>query len=158
MATPLIGRFFEEFSLNETFLSNRHTISSDDVVAFAHITGDTNPLHLSIDESRRFGYEKQVVHGLLGVSLSIGLLASLGLFNKTAVALLSLDEWKFHRPIFVGAEVMSRMVVIGLRESTSRPDNGILTRRLSLESEDGTLLIQGVATMLVMRKSGGTSH
>jgi acyl dehydratase len=158
MATPLIGRFFEEFSLNETFLSDRHTISSDDVVAFANITGDTNPLHLSIDESRRLGYEKQVVHGLLGVSLSIGLLTSLGLFNKTAVALLSLDEWKFHRPIFVGAEVVSRMVVIGLRESASRPDNGILTRRLSLESVDGTLLIQGVATMLVMRKSGGTSH
>lgn len=155
MAEAAAGLCFEDFSLNQVYVSGKHVVSSTDVAEFARITGDVNPLHFDLSESSKVGYERQLVHGLLSVSLAAGLLTPLGLFNGTIIGLVGLDQWVFRRPLFVGVEVFSRMTVVALRQSTSRPGVGILTRRLSLESDAEGVHVEGVATMLVKRRITG---
>lgn len=151
---PGTGKYFEDFAVGDEFMSELHTVTRADVEDFARVTRDANSLHLSLEESRAQGYPGQLAHGLLGLSLAIGLLSPLRLFDGTAVGLLGLDDWRFNGPVLVGDQVRSRMLVVGLRPSSTRPREGLLTRRLTLEGADGSNRMSGTATMLLRRKEG----
>ena len=48
----------------------------------------------------RFG--SPIAHGLLGMSVAMGLVSRLGLFEGSSIALLGVDDWTFARPIRIG--------------------------------------------------------
>ncbi len=39
------GRYFEEFELGDTMVTQEHVVTEEEIVAFARLTGDDNPLH-----------------------------------------------------------------------------------------------------------------
>jgi len=43
--------------------------SQEDVAAFAHVTGDTNPLHLDADYAATTAFKRPIIHGMLGASV-----------------------------------------------------------------------------------------
>lgn len=75
------GRYWDEFSEGETFVTAARTVTESAVEAFAGLSGDFNPLHTD-EESARLGPTKgRIAHGMLVLSNATGLVNQLRLFE-----------------------------------------------------------------------------
>lgn len=157
MSAPVVhghsGWTFEDFEAGQVFLSQGRTITEADVVTFAGWSWDTNPVHTDAiaTESSRFG--KPIAHGLLGMSVAMGLASRLGVFEGCSVALLGVDEWRFHRPIFIGDTVRCRIEITATR-LTSSGATGILERRFELLESDDSVVQSGQIDLMVRARRG----
>src|SRR3982750_3511394 len=61
------GLFFEDLSVGQT-ASFGKTITEADIVLFAAVTGDTNPMHLNADYARTSVFGERIAHGMLAAS------------------------------------------------------------------------------------------
>ncbi len=75
MVLPLQTLYFEDLSLGMTEALTK-VVSSDDVVGFAEITGDRNPIHLSEHFAAKTPFGTRIVHGLYTAGLISALLGT----------------------------------------------------------------------------------
>ena len=80
--------------------SPRRTVTETDVVLFAGLSGDFNPLHVDHTSAERSPFGRPVAHGLLGLAIATGLMSQAP--RVDTLAFLAILEWKFHRPIVFG--------------------------------------------------------
>ncbi len=100
MDSPL---FFDDIPVGRVWVSPRRTVTEADVVNFATMTGDFNPLHVDYDYAAKSHYRRPVAHGLLGLSWVAGLASYFP--NVSTVAFTAIRDWQFTRPIFFGDTV-----------------------------------------------------
>ena len=81
--------FFEDFAPDQTFESTARTITEADLTFFSMLSGDWNPIHADVEFSKATRYGQRVVHGALGIAVATGMLHELGIFEKSAVAMLT---------------------------------------------------------------------
>lgn len=143
--------YFEDFEVGQVFESQGRTITEADIVTFAGWSWDTNPVHTdaALAKSGRFG--APIAHGLLGLSVAMGLASRLGVFEHCSIALLGIDDWRFVRPIHVGDTVKVRVEILGARP-TSKGDAGILSRRFTLVDEEHHVVQDGHIGLMVARR------
>jgi acyl dehydratase len=150
MQTATRGRYFEEFTVGERFATRGRTITEADVVAFAALTGDYNPLHVDAEFGKTTQFGERIAHGMLGASYTVGLLAALGLTEGTVVAIvhMTLD---FTAPIKIGDTIHVDQTVKSMRE-TKKTDRGIIIFEVKLINQRGEVVQKGERTLLVSRK------
>lgn len=122
------GLYFEEFRVGQVFdHAIRRTITETDNVLFSTMTHNPAALHLDEEycrEQSEFG--QRIVNSCLTLSLMVGISVNDTTFG-TAVANLGWDEVRFPGPLFHGDTVHVQTEVVAMRESNSRPNNGIVT-------------------------------
>jgi acyl dehydratase len=118
------------------FLSQARTLTETDVVTFAGWSWDTNPVHTDAESARDGRFAERIAHGVLGLSVAMGLVSRIGVFEACSIALLGIDDWRFRRPLRIGDTVRCRVEILDTR-LTSRGDAGILRRRLALLDQHG---------------------
>src|SRR6187200_714962 len=98
---PLRTLFFEDLSvgMSETLTK---TVSSSDVVGFAQLTGDRNPIHLSEHFAARTSFGKRIAHGLYTASL---ISAVLGTRLPGPGAVYISQSLNFRAPVKIGDRV-----------------------------------------------------
>jgi acyl dehydratase len=124
----MAGLWFDELSLGQTFEHPiRRTITETDNVLFTTMTHNPARLHLDEEYCRNeTEYGQRIVNSCLTLSLMVGI--SVGETTLgTAVANLGWDEVRFPKPLFHGDTIRITTEVIALRESKSRPDQGVVT-------------------------------
>jgi acyl dehydratase len=99
------GLYFEEFERGYKVTTNGRTISEADVMLFAGVSGDWNPMHTDAEYARKEMFGERVAHGLLGLSIASGLAMQTGFLNHTVEAFTGLD-WKFRAPIKLGDTIV----------------------------------------------------
>ena len=121
------GRYYEEFEVGVTY---RHwpgkTITEADDHLFCLITMNHHPLHLDAwyaEESTQF--KKNVVVGNLVYSLALGM--SVADVSGKAIANLEIESLKHENPTFHGDTIRAETTVLDKRESSSRPDRGVVS-------------------------------
>ncbi len=124
----MAGLFFDELKIGQQFKHEiRRTITEADNVWFSAITH--NPAYLHLDEEycrTQTEYGQRLVNSCFTLALMVGI--SVGETTLgTAVANLGWDEVRFPKPLFHGDTVRVETEVVDLRESKSRPDQGIVT-------------------------------
>jgi acyl dehydratase len=139
---------FDDFEAGQVFESQRRTITDADVVLFANWSWDTNPVHTDAvgQTTSRFG--GPIAHGLLGMSVAMGLASRIGVFESCSVALLGVDEWQFVRPLRPGDTVRTRVEIVSTRK-TSSGEAGILQRRFTLINQHELVAQQGRIDLMV---------
>ncbi len=95
--------FLEDLEVGRTWKSPARTLTECDIVGFAGLTGDFDPLHVDREFAAETPYGKPIAHGLLGLSLMAGLSSTCP--RVRTMALVRVDQWMFHRPIFIGDTV-----------------------------------------------------
>jgi acyl dehydratase len=145
------GKYFEEFEIGDTFVTPRRTITETDLIQFAGMSGDFNPIHTDHVYAADSPYGQPVVYGLLVLSVVTGLTARLGIFDGTIIAMLGIDDWKFSGPVFVGDTIHVRMTIISKRE-TSRPDRGIMVRGYEVLNQRDEVVQTGSMTLMIRRQ------
>ena len=108
--------YFEdlEVGLSETFAK---TISSSDVVGFAEVTGDRNPIHLSQHFAAKTPFGTRIAHGLYTASL---ISAVLGTRLPGPGAIYVSQTLNFRAPVRIGDTVMVRVEVIEIMPERCR--------------------------------------
>lgn len=120
-----------------------HVFSQADVAAFAHLSGDDNPVHLDAAAAVEMGFSGTIVHGMLAAGLISRLLGT-RLPGPGTIYLG--QELRFRRPILPGEPVTATVEVTGRRE-----DKPIFELRTTVISA-GETAIEGTATVLLRRR------
>ncbi len=150
MQTVTRGRYFENFTVGERFVTQGRTVTETDIVAFAALTGDYDPLHVDAEFGKKTQFGERIAHGLLGASYAVGLITALGLTERTVIAIVSMT-WDFNGPIKIGDTIHVDQVVKSVRK-TKKADRGIVVFDLKLVNQRGEVVQQGERTLLVSRK------
>lgn len=95
--------YFEDIQAGQTWKSPARTMSESDIVSFACLTGDFDPLHVDREFAATTPYGKPIAHGILGLAFMAGLSSTYP--RVRTMALVRLDQWQFHHPIFIGDTV-----------------------------------------------------
>ena len=120
------GLYFEEFSVGQKFDHTiRRTITEADNVWFSALTHNPAPLHLDAEYMKQSEFGKPIVNSCLTLAFMVGI--SVGDTTVgTTVANLGWDEVRFPKPLFHGDTIHIQTEVLELRDSKSRPENGIV--------------------------------
>jgi len=120
------GYYFEEFSVGQTFQHEiTRTITEADNVWFSALTHNPAPLHIDAEYMKDSEFGQPVVNSCLTLALMVGISVGETTIRKT-VANLGWDEVRFPRPLFHGDTIHVETEVLELRDSKSRPANGIV--------------------------------
>jgi acyl dehydratase len=144
------GLYYEDFTIGQVFTTGRRTITETDVVFYAYLSGDMNPLHTDEVFAKSGPFGRRVAHGPLGLAIANGLVVQTGTFDGTGVAALGLT-WKFVKPIFFGDSIFVRMTIVEAR-TTRNPARGIIRRTLDVINQDNVVVQQGEAVTMLLRK------
>ena len=122
------GLWFDELQVGQVFKHPiRRTITEMDNVLFTTMTHNPALLHLDEEYCRT---ETEFGQRIVNSGFTLGLMVGISVGDTTlgtAVANLGWDEVRFPRPLFHGDTIHVETEVIALRESQSRPDQGVVT-------------------------------
>jgi len=139
MFLELRNLYFEELSVGMSETLSK-TVSSSDVIGFAELTGDRNPLHLSQHFAAKTPFGGRIAHGLYTASLISALLGT-RLPGPGAVYLS--QTLKFLAPVRIGDTVDVEVKVIELMPEKHR------ARLSSICSVKGEVVLEGEALVKV---------
>lgn len=145
------GLFFEEFEQGMSFMTHSRTITEADIVAFAGLSGDFNPLHTDEEFAKTTPHGSRIAHGMLSASIASGLAAQAGLFDGTTLALISANT-KFTGVVYPGDTIQLAIVVKGKRKD---PDGnrGLIMVKTELLNQRGETVSEGLWTLLLKSKN-----
>lgn len=156
MTRPATGPlYFDDIAEGDTYETPRRTVTEADVVTFAGLTGDYNPLHTDEVFAQTTPFGGRVAHGLLGLSISAGLVNQTGLFAGSVLGLLGYDEWKFTGPLRFGDTIHVRMTVAKSRLS-SKGDRGVVHWAREVINQDDEIIQSGTSIVLTACRSKET--
>jgi acyl dehydratase len=145
------GRYFSEFEIDQSFTSVGRTITETDVVNFAGISGDYNPLHIDATFAAKTPFKQRIAHGMLSASISTGLGQTLGIFEGTTLALMN-QTFAYKAAVFFGDTIRLRLTVESVKPS-SRGGKGVVVFCSEILNQDDNAVIVGTWTVLFRDKA-----
>ena len=138
--------YFDEVEVGQEWESPGRVVTEADILGFAHLSGDCNPIHLDEEFARGTPFRRRIAHGLLVFSIGSGL--SLQAPPVRTLAFLGIREWHFTGPVFIGDTVRVRSRVLE-KEARGRGRRGMLTWSRQILNQDGKVVQEGVTATLV---------
>jgi acyl dehydratase len=141
---------FDELVVGDEWESPRRTLTQTDVVLFAGLSGDFNPIHMDHSAAEHGAFGRPIAHGLLGLAMASGLLSQAP--RVDTLAFLAILEWRFHHPIFPGDTIhgISRVEALEPRGNGRR---GLVTWYRGIFNQDGKLVQDGRTQTIVRARS-----
>ncbi len=145
--------YFDDVEVGQEWKSLGRTITETDVVNFAGISGDFNPIHMDHAFAQKTPFRRAIAHGLLIFSVGSGL----GLYAPPmrTLALLNVREWHFRDPVFPGDTIHVVSKVLD-KQVRARGRRGEITWKRQIINQDGKLIQDGI-TMTLVEGRGGRS-
>ena len=144
------GLYWEEWAIGAEFESPGRTVTEADIVTFAGLSGDYNPLHINEEYCKTTQFGTRIAHGPLVYAIAAGLIFQLHLYDDTLIAFLGFDSLKFTNPVKAGDTIHAKLKVLEKRES-SRADRGIMKRQLQVFNQRGEMVQDAVQAFLLKR-------
>lgn len=144
------GLYFEEFEIGKTMRTRGRTITEADLVQFAALTGDFNPMHTDAAYSAGAFMGARVAHGMLSLSYAIGQAYQLGILERTVLGFRGL-EMKFSSPVFIGDTIHAELKVSAAKPAR-RLGGGLVTLDLRIVKQDGAIAQKGSLSLLMMSR------
>lgn len=136
------GKFFDDLALGMTAALIR-TVSDDDIVKFAELTGDLNPVHLNEAYAEATQFGGRIAHGMFAAGL---ISAVLGTKLPGPGTIYLSQELKFRAPVYIGDTVVARVTVAELDPVKAR------VRFATTCSVADKVVVEGVALAMVPRR------
>ena len=147
----MLGLYFEEFAVGQKIVSVGRTVTEDNIMTFAGLTGDYNQIHTDAEFARGTQFGQRIAHGLLGMSIAVGLLMRTGVLEGTVMAFREIVEWKFIKPIFIGDTLRVEMEVKDLK-AMPRVGGGLAMVGMDVKNQKNESLMRGTLAVLVASK------
>jgi acyl dehydratase len=144
------GRTFDDFELEEEIMTASRTITEADVVNFAGLSGDFNPLHTDETFAANTPFKSRIAHGMLSMAVATGLANQLGIFEGTTLALLS-QTIKYTGAVKFGDTIRLKLKV-GEKKESSKPDRGIITFNNEILNQNDEVVVETQWILMMVRK------
>src|SRR5437870_3383874 len=138
--------FIDDIEVGQHWESLGRTITQADIVNFAGISGDFNPIHIDHEFARSTPFRQPIAHGLLVFSVGSGL--GVNAPPMRTLAVVEIREWHFRGPIFIGDTIRVRSSVLA-KESRSRGRRGVITWARQIINQQEKVVQEGVTLTLV---------
>src|SRR5947199_4845762 len=98
--------FFDDVQVGQEWESLGRTVTETDVVSFAGLSGDFNPIHVDHEFARNTPFGRPIAHGLLVLALGSGLTVNCP--PMRTLAFMQIKEWYLREPVFIGDTLRMR--------------------------------------------------
>jgi acyl dehydratase len=146
-----MGLYFEDFEEGKEYVTRARTVTEADVVSFAGLSGDYNPLHTDAEFMKDSAFGGRIAHGMLVSSIGTGLSSQMGWFEGTTIALLEV-LFRFKAPVKFG-DTVRLVITVQEKRETSKPDRGILITNANVLNQRDEMVIEGQWTTMMKRKA-----
>ena len=145
------GRYLEDFKVGDTYEHRPgRTITQHDNTSFTLMTMNQHPLHFDEEYAMKSEFGKPLVNSCLTLSIVAGM--SVSDVSQKTIANLGWDKVKMSNPVFNGDTIYAESTVLAIRDSKSRPTQGIVTIKSIGKKGDGTEVISFERTMLIPKR------
>ena len=144
------GLYFEDFEPGYKVQTGGRTISEADIMLFAGLSGDWNPVHVDAEYAKTGLFGERVAHGLLGLSIASGLAMQMGFLDRTVEAFTGLD-WKFRAPIKMGDTIYTEAEVKE-KKLTPGGNSGFVEFSVNVKNQRGERVQRGTWMIVVKCK------
>jgi acyl dehydratase len=145
------GMWFEEFEAGQQIVTPGRTITENDIVSFAGMSGDYTQIHTDAEFARTTPFGQRIAHGLLGLSIAMGLATRTGAMEGTVIAFREINNWKFTNPVFIGDTIHAVMNVIETKP-IPRVGGGSITIETVVKNQRNEITMKGTWTALIASK------
>lgn len=147
------GNQFEDFLVGQVFEHHwGRTLTAGDATLFSSIALRYCPLYVNAEYAKSEGHKDLVVDPMLVLATAIGL--SVEDLSEAGGPFLGVNEVEFGAPFYPGDTLTCSSEVVDTRESTSRPQNGIVTWRTLGTKQTGEMVVRYTRTNLVAKRRG----
>lgn len=123
---------------------SKHILESD-VVQFAKLTGDNNPIHLNEEFAVRTRYGKRIIHGVY----VLGLVSTvIGTIMPGIGTIYMAQEVKFCAPAFLGDTLKATVIVDSIVDEVKN----IVKLKTEVSNQKGEMVLQGFATVKIPKE------
>lgn len=145
------GLTFDEFNIGDCFQSQGRTVTETDVVAFAGLSGDFNPLHTNEEFGKSTPFGGRIAHGMLIAAMATGMANWTGVFEGTTISLLEqviryVGTTRFGDTIYLELEVTKK-------KESSKPDRGVVWFATRVRNQKDEIVVDGEWTLLMRRNA-----
>jgi len=138
--------YFDDVEVGQEWTTQGRTITEADIVNFAGLSGDFNPIHVDHQFAATTPYRKPIAHGLLVFSIGTGLSVSCPLMRTQAFT--SIREWHFRAPVYPGDTIRMRVKVIE-KTVRGRGRRGEIVWQRQIVNQEDKIVQEGVLITLV---------
>ncbi len=138
--------YFEDVELGQRWESLGRTVTETDVVNFAGLSGDFNPIHIDHEFARTTPFRRPLAHGLLVFSMASGL--TLHCPPMRTLAVLAIRDWQFKGPVYPGDTIRVIGTVLH-KEVRARGRRGEITWQRQIVNQEHKVVQEGVTITLV---------
>jgi acyl dehydratase len=146
------SRFFEDFTLGESFYIPSRTVTEAQFLAFQAASGDNHPIHYDREYCRRHGHPELLAHGY---QVLIQTAAGAGQFpflvEESLMGFIEQSS-RFLKPVYAGDTLYPQLVVNDLKPQRT---TGVLTLSSTIHNQKRELVMEGTQTYL-LRKRGSS--
>ena len=123
----MAGLYFEQFAVGQTFVHEiRRTVTDMDNILFSSLTYNPAAIHIDHAYAATTEFGKPLMNSIFILGLIVGVSiqdTTLG----TTVGNLGFEEVVYPKPVFAGDTIRAETTITAVRESKSRPTQGIVT-------------------------------
>lgn len=150
MGYVMRGLHWEDFEAGKQYFSAARTVTESDVVGFAGLSGDFNPLHTDQSFAEKTPAGQRIAHGMLSMAIATGLANQLGIFEGTTVALMK-QTVEYKGMVRFGDTIRIVMTVKERRE-TSKATRGIVLFDVPILNQRDETVVQSEWMLMMARK------
>ncbi len=143
--------YFDDVAVGQHWESLGRTITETDVVQFAGLSGDFNPIHVDHEFARSTLFRRPIAHGLLVFSVGSGLAVACP--PMRTFAFLQIREWHFRDPVFFGDTIRVHGEVVQ-KQPRAHGRRGEIAWRRRILNQENKLVQEGVVVTLVEGRGG----
>ena len=141
--------WFEDLAVGQKFYINSRTQTESMFAAFQLASGDNHPIHYDREYCKARGHRDLLAHGL---QVAIQGAAGAGIFphfiGDSLVGFLEQSS-RFLKPVYCGDTLYPMLEVSALTEGRT---TGVVTMKLTIHNQSGTLVCDGEHKYLVKRR------
>ena len=145
------GRYLEDFAVGDVYEHRPgRTITETDNTWFTLLTMNQHPLHFDREYAAQSEFGQVLVNSCLTLSLITGM--SVSDVSQKTIANLGWNDVRLTGPVFVGDTLYAESEVLEMRESKSRPNQGIVSIRTKGLKQDGSEVINFQRALLIPKR------
>ena len=144
-------RFFEDFSVGDTFATPGITFTESMIVDFA-IAYDPQPFHLNAEAAKTGPFGGLIASGFQTLALGFRQVLDLGVLRGGSMGSPGMDELRWTRPVRPGDTIRAKGEVVETKPSGSKPDRGTVRIRYAFVNQaDETVMTMSCMHILKRR-------
>lgn len=141
------GKYYSDFNIGDKVFTAQRTVTEADVVNFAGVSGDYNPLHTNEELMKNSPFKTRIAHGVLTLAIATGLINQLGVFEGTTVAVLEMVT-KYTGAVMFG-DTLNAVLEVKEKKEKSKPGRGIIKFNINVLNQNDEKVLDGTWTIML---------